>query len=594
MADRPAAKAPAEIADRVERWLFANAGARPLQPAEFNLHKGGGWVRGWRFTAGIAGKEIGLDLVLDDRFPRSRPRIALVEPPPFLSYPHVEEDGAVCSIEAIDELDPDEPLDIIKAALAGAFEILNDGINGRNREDFRREFLSYWGPTATGTKILSLVDPCGPSRRIKAWTGRSGQFVAESRADLSRWLKHRLGAALRADQVCRPAFLLWLSEPLHPEDYPSSAEDMRTLARRLGQAELDALDAFLTIGQSEALILLGAETGDGKCLAAVTFKRPHHNRRSGTRRPGSPKGQGGAQQSAAAEQGALTRHRVARIDPRWVHGRDGNDDLESLLTSHVVMVGCGSLGAPVARLLAQAGVGRIDLIDPEALSAPNTGRHLLGSPWVGFNKATALAAMMQRDLPHLTIFGHAATWQEVARRADSPFAGASLVISTIGSWSHEGELNAWQIANAHPGLILYAWAEPHAAGGHAVLIGNKGECFACGLGRHGEALFTVADFPSAMLRREPACGSYFQPYGASEINLVASVASDLALDALLERAEAGAYRIVSGREAVIAAAGGTWTTGWRAATDGRPSATQIERLWPHNPACPDCQHRRTS
>jgi hypothetical protein len=259
-----------------------------------------------------------------------------------------------------------------------------------------------------------------------------------------------------------------------------------------------------------------------------------------------------------------------------------------LLASHVVMVGCGSLGAPLTRLLAQAGVGQIDLIDPDTLTAPNTGRHVLGSAEIGKNKASALAGQLQRDFPHLRITGHASSWQGVASKPDSPLAKANLVISTIGSWSHEGELNAWQVATGDPAVILYAWAEPHAAAGHAVLIGLKGGCLACGLGSNGQSLFKAAEFAGPTLRREPACGSYFQPYGASEIALVASMAADLALDRLLELAVDGAYRIISGREAVVIAAGGAWSAAWLAATDGRPSATLVERHWQHNLACATC------
>jgi hypothetical protein len=104
----------------------------------------------------------------------------------------------------------------------------------------------------------------------------------------------------------------------------------------------------------------------------------------------------------------------------------------------------------------------------------------------------------------------------------------------------------------------------------------------------GEALFQVADFPRSTLQREPACGNHFQPYGASEIAVIASMAADLALDYLLGRAASTTYRIVSGREASIGRIGGAWTEDWRTATQNRPSATMVERTWRHNLACPVC------
>src|SRR4051812_39736412 len=73
-----------------------------------------------------------------------------------------------------------------------------------------------------------------------------------------------------------------------------------------------------------------------------------------------------------------------------------------LIGSNVTVLGCGSVGAPVAVALAQAGVGRINLVDHDALAWANVGRHPLGAPSLGRNKAEALAAKLRSDFPHAT------------------------------------------------------------------------------------------------------------------------------------------------------------------------------------------------
>jgi len=476
MAEMPPVTASAGAGDQVDKWLTANARARPLTPDEIGRYRGKRAVRGWRFYVDILGQAIVLDLTIDDRFPRSRPRIALAEPPAFPSYPHVEEDGGVCGLEEIDELDPTKPIAIIKAALGAAEGLLEQGLSGANQEDFRTEFLSYWNPTAKGDSIHSIVDPCGDTRRVKLWRGKSGYVVAEDRETLKGWLDNRLGQKLRPDQACDGALLLWLDQPLLPSDYPSTPADVRALAQRLGQSQLDAFDAFLATNQSNWLVLLGAATGDGTCFAAITIKpsqRHGWSKRKGVN--GFRKGKVPAAMIAnQALNGTLVRHRVLRADPWWIHGRDGNADLEALRIAKVVVIGCGSLGSPIARFLAEAGVGEIDLIDPELFAYANTGRHLLGSVQVGHNKAAAVALRLQRDFPHSRFAGHAARWQDVAACQPKLFEEGDLVISTIGSWSHEGELNTRQIEQGHPRATLYAWAQPHAAAGHAVLIGREG------------------------------------------------------------------------------------------------------------------------
>src|SRR3546814_17959967 len=119
-----------------------------------------------------------------------------------------------------------------------------------------------------------------------------------------------------------------------------------------------------------------------------------------------------------------------------------------------------------------------------------------------------------------------------------------------------------------------------------LLIGPTGGCLACGLSSTGEVLFKAARFSVPTLQREAACGSYFQPYGAYEIIMIASMTAELALDHLLGRAPSASYRIMSDREATVADAGGAWTDDWCAATHDRTSATMLERVCQHDMSCP--------
>ena len=592
MAEAPGAT-QSDVETKVGKWLETNTGARPLEEAELQRYGTKGARCGWRLDVEICDHPTALDLVIDSRFPRSRPRVALAEPPAFPSYPHVEEDGRLCIIEDSDELDHSQPIAIVKAVLGGAAKILEHGMAGTNHAEFQSEFLSYWNPTAKGKTIHSLIDPCGGTRRVKLWRSKAGYFVAEDRATLNTWLANRAGKGLSRDAECSSALLLWLDQPLLPSGYPDTPEDLRALAARLGEPASSTLDAFLGREQQDWVILLGAEADNGPCFAAVTvFSRKRHGRNRSYGTKGFRKGK--APKAVVLEQarhGVLLRHRVERADPWWIHGRDGNSDLTTLRTSRVVMLGCGSLGSPIARLLTQAGVGEIDLVDPDQMKIENTSRHILGADSYRQSKAAALAQRLQRDFPHSRATGHPTGWQKLAVNNPDVFSQADLVVSTIGSWSHEAELNVRQLETGHPATILYAWAEPHAAAGHAVLIGKTGGCLACGLSSTGQPLFRSAEFPAPTLRREAACGNYFQPYGAPEITAIASVAANLALDRLLGRADDGSYRVASGREAVITRAGGIWTADWLAATQDRPSGTLVERVWRHNPVCPACSDR---
>ena len=66
--------------------------------------------------------------------------------------------------------------------------------------------------------------------------------------------------------------------------------------------------------------------------------------------------------------------------------RDGVNGVGTAARKSVVVVGTGTLGATVALLLAQAGVPRIDALDPETLDSSNGSRHPCDIQDLGRNK----------------------------------------------------------------------------------------------------------------------------------------------------------------------------------------------------------------
>ena len=282
---------------------------------------------------------------------------------------------------------------------------------------------------------------------------------------------------------------------------------------------------------------------------------------------------------------------VERVDAEWIHGRGNDPDLPRLREAKVVVIGCGSLGGPLALGLAQTGVGSLDLIDPEVLKAANVGRHPLGASEVGLSKAKALAARIQADYPHIRRSeGFLEGWEEAATRDANLLTQADLIISTIGEWAPEAALNAWRHDQQSRPDMLFGWTEPHANAGHLVaLVRNEG-CLACGLSDWGEPLLPVADWPNGTGQRgEPACGVLYQPYGPVEIAHVAALITEAAIDTLLGRITKPAHRVWVAREAILQRAGGIWSKAWRATAEGEPKGARIEeRPWARHTGCAVC------
>ena len=285
-----------------------------------------------------------------------------------------------------------------------------------------------------------------------------------------------------------------------------------------------------------------------------------------------------------------TRIRVERVDPAWIHGR-GHDPRQGAVSSKtVVLIGCGSVGAPISQQLAMAGVGRLILVDQDELTWANVGRHPLGAECVGDNKAEALAEGLQKSYPHLQIKGFDSSYEKFATEQPQLLEQADLLICATAEWKMESLLNLQHTHGEIVQPILYTWTEPHACAGHAVLIHSGSPCFQCGMTLAGDARAPVTTWPrDTETRLEPACGAVFQPYGPIELMGTISVAASLVLDSLLGKATKATHRIWAGPQSLLAEAGGTWSDTWLKGDPSRAKGGfQEECLWEKDFLCPVC------
>lgn len=82
----------------------------------------------------------------------------------------------------------------------------------------------------------------------------------------------------------------------------------------------------------------------------------------------------------------------------------GEEGQRKLRAARVLCLGAGGLGSPVALYLAAAGVGRLGLVDFDAVDLSNLQRQILhGTPDVGRPKVESARATLQRINPHVEV-----------------------------------------------------------------------------------------------------------------------------------------------------------------------------------------------
>ena len=288
------------------------------------------YVAGWRVGITFPDRKLRrIDVVATAGFPSVPVRTALVDHPPFMTWPHVESDGILCLLPNMAECDPDDPCAVAENLLNRSIRLVEELLEGTIIErDFREEFLTYWAykAHADGSHFVSLLTPEPPSRVVRVWRGENLEIVGEDAETLAQWVRRRFGAEV--DVTTEEGAFLWLRTPPLPADYPNRASDLRALAVAAGNDAVAALGQA-AVGEPDHLVaVLGAAGRGGAGLIAVRVPNPKlasaHPRSAAQPlsrgfRPGRTPRTVLVNRYFGA--GSVVRSSVQRADSNWVHGR---------------------------------------------------------------------------------------------------------------------------------------------------------------------------------------------------------------------------------------------------------------------------------
>jgi len=123
----------------------------------------------------------------------------------------------------------------------------------------------------------------------------------------------------------------------------------------------------------------------------------------------------------------LPPDRLARFARHIVLPEVGGAGQVALARAHVVLIGCGGIGAPALQYLAGAGVGRLTLIDDDVVEASNLQRQTIFTQAdIAAPKAEAARRWVARFDPALGVTAHQTRLTQA--NAAALIAGATLVL----------------------------------------------------------------------------------------------------------------------------------------------------------------------
>ena len=582
-----------EAVHQVEELIEKFSDVRALTVGE--LADYGNWfVRGWEIPGLCSNSAYNLRLLLDKNFPFHPPRVAVAPAPPILAWPNLEEDGFLCLLSESAHVSISDSGAVALSLLDDAQRLVKANFAGDDKERFEDEFQRYWtrwNNTDKKASMRLLCRPEGPSRWVSAWHGEHCTLLADDDVTLQSWLRNLYGENTAIKAVPKSVPLVWLPRPPHPSEYPRNVLALMSLLRRYSVDPKMVEQLLLDEQASFKSVVLGFNSQHGAGFAGLQIHRPE--RQSGSGDPltkgfrGRPPDHVWLMRYSA---GRIVGTGATRYDASWIHGRDQNDDVGTLVGKSVLVIGCGSLGSTVVELMAKAGVGKISIVDHDHLKSENVGRHALGVSSVNLKKANELAQSLAIRFPHLTIAGHPETFERFIENKLDQLHSADVIISATGNWRAESLLNAMFCESEAFPPVLSCWLEPHATAGHAIVFFKAQGCLCCLMDDLGNMRLpaTVWEGKETMVH-VPACGGLFQPYGAVELTHVHALVADLALDVLLGHVKSSRHRVWLAPKKLLDRTWGMWNPAW-IEQHGDPEVGGVVRDLPveNDPDCPGC------
>ncbi|HMO84430.1 MAG TPA: ThiF family adenylyltransferase [Lacipirellulaceae bacterium] len=540
------------------------------------------YPRAWEIALEINGATVAAEIRLPEKFPSSLPEIRVKPVSNFrFVIPHVNGNGSLCLTTNAATTPVGAPEAAIDFVVARARAILESPVEG----DFDAEFFSYW-QTALEDVLVLTPDAEIPKQafcfsdsahkilaadetRLRAWCNRAGKNEAAIRS---------IGRVERID----------LSARLSPSAFPRTVGDLLALIEPISGQHAEAIHEHLSWGNGSFLVTLRMPIVTGHIDAAVSFTAHAAGKSKdvtrGFRRGQVPWDVVKARASAQTVDVPVYRHAVQSVHAQHIRTRGGNG--VDFSTKRVAVVGCGSLGGYVAHMLARMGVGSLLLVDNDTLSWDNAGRHVLGGLQVGKKKAEALRVLLQMESPHLEIEKLDFDLQQIVSTSPSRLQSVDLIVSTIGAWSVDYDLNYWARRATGAPPVIFAWIEPHGIAGHAMLVHPiEGGCLACGCNQWGEFKLSVTDPEATTQIQGRGCSGFFQPYGVAEMMPTAAMTVRLVADVLIGRCAQSEVRTFLGPRDEFETHGLSPRAPWDQILNLSPHGTFHSQPWPVTHEC---------
>lgn len=448
--------------------------------------------------------------------------------------PHVlRSDGTFCYLDRKSVvLDRYKPAETIIQCLERADQVLRDAVRGRLVDDLAEEFGGYWSDGEVLVDLPPSFEGDAKVHILRLDRDPEHKTIVVSHDKTSFAKLHRRntvkdpGPGILCPIILVPPLSFDPKLPWPPKDLAQ----LNGWLKKMAPNALGSIEAAFARTKDLHIQWICLSAPNGRVFVSAEIAKPYRtpeflkNRRASIARTLD-------RIPAAVE---ISGYVGVPADEGYVFSRNLGH-MKNLAGKRILLIGCGTVGGFLAQHLAQSGAGagggRLMLVDDDELQGANLGRHLLGAPYLTWNKAEACADFLGQQLPHLDIgFSCDSIMKQLAIMQQY-----DLCIDATGEEALSIALNDYAVRK-RPDFppILYTWLEGNGAAAVGFMSHDPDlACFKClKVELAGEKRFRLLrEGVEIETARNLACGdAHYIPFPVSRAASAAGLACDMVLD----------------------------------------------------------------
>ena len=392
----------------------------------------------------------------------------LIDELPFI--PHIDKKGKLCLFDLEGKIIYPEFTGLFNQCVLKAKELIEDGISGKNKEDFIKEFDSYFAllgdisiayvslPTEKKDTNIKFCEIGSKTKRRKnelfeAYIKRINDvkyFASTNQKDFHTWGK-------KGTQ--KNGIYLYIN-PLE-YIYPPNIFDYKLdefLNRLLSFIDFECFNKLKGKCSNKLLLVFEIKQDDNTVnTCGFMIKKPKF--------------------SAKDKVQLISFDRIIplsihRLDVDYLTSRTSFLQNE-IVNKSILLIGCGSIGGYVFHDLIKSGCKNITLVDNDILKPENIFRHFLGIESTYGYKAESLVSYAKRTLPEINAKVISGKIEDAINDCDLNFDDFDYIISATGNHTLNIWLNKYLLENKILKTVFYIWNEPLDIGCHVARINIK-------------------------------------------------------------------------------------------------------------------------